>query len=319
MKHMTMAPYGMVAILAAGAAVAAQEVGTSQTAERRTLLAQRLSEVQTMAVESRITRGAPYSAETVTDSLQVLADGTRIATKSVSRIYRDSQGRTRRERIDSASGNVINVSISDPVDESTYVLDPRTKTAFRNGVVVAWSSGQVNGSVEPGSSGVVVASRMSDGSTRVEATDGTATGGARVGGARAGGAEIRERSPGVATGGGRGREDGTGMRVTGSQIVSEDLGQQMMEGVLATGKRTKTVIPVGAIGNDQPIEIVTEEWMSPELGVLVMTKHNDPRSGVTSYNLTNIIRAEQPHSLFEIPADYELKNSVIRRQSPSMH
>ena len=342
MRHTMMAPLGMVAVLAAGAAVAGQEVGTSQTAERRTLLAQRLSEVQTMAVESRITRGAPYSGETVTESLQVLADGNRIATKSVSRIYRDSQGRTRRERLD-PSGNVINVNISDPVAESTYVLDPRTKTAFRNGIVVAWARGQVSGSVEPGSNGVVVATRMPDGSTKVEAGDGTATAGARVGGA-----EIKERTATASVGGGRGRAEGSGAGrggggvggsfervpgpehaewttaiayppVAGSQTLTEDLGQQMMEGVVATGKRTKTVIPVGMIGNDQPIEIVTEQWMSPELSVLIMTKHNDPRSGVTSYSLTNIIRGEQPHSLFEIPSDYELKDSVIRRQSPSMH
>jgi hypothetical protein len=335
MKHTTMAA---VAILVAGTAVAAQETGAGQSAERRELLAQRLSEVQTMAVESRITRGAPYSGETVTDSLQVLADGTRIVKKSVSRIYRDSQGRTRRERVDPASGNVVSITISDPVAESTYVLDPQTKTAFRNGVVVAWSRGQVNGSVEPGGPGVVVATRMPDGSTKVETGDGTTTGGARVGGA-----EINERTA-VTVGGGRGRGDGSGAGrggsggvgggfgpvtgelasaitsspIPGAKTSTEDLGQQMMEGVLATGKRTVTVIPTGVIGNDQPIEILAEQWMSPELSVLVMTKHSDPRSGVTTYNLTNIIRSEQPQSLFEVPADYTLKNSVIRRQSPSM-
>ncbi len=323
MRHRT--TMAAIAILAAGAAVAGQEG-----------LVQRRTQAQTMAVESRITRGAPYSGETVTESLQVLADGNRIAKKSVSRIYRDSQGRTRREHLD-ASGNVDGISISDPVAESSYVLDPLTKMAFRNGVVVAWSSGEVSASVEPGSGGVVVATRMPDGSTKVEAGDSAGTG------AR-GGAEVKERTA-VTVAGARGRGAGAGAggggisgsfdRITtaehaewatgivyppmpGAKSTTEDLGQQMMEGVVATGKRTTTVIPVGVIGNDQPIEILTEQWMSPELRVLIMTKHSDPRSGVTSYSLTNIVRSEQPHSLFEVPADYTLKDSVIRRQSPSM-
>ena len=49
--------------------------------------------------KSRFTTGAPYSGEAVTETTQMLADGNRIARKSVTRIYRDSEGRTRRETI----------------------------------------------------------------------------------------------------------------------------------------------------------------------------------------------------------------------------
>src|SRR3954452_14593211 len=42
-------------------------------------------------------KNAPYSAEAVTEMTQKLADGNRIATKSTSTMYRDSEGRTRRE------------------------------------------------------------------------------------------------------------------------------------------------------------------------------------------------------------------------------
>ena len=52
-----------------------------------------------MAVEARVTPGKPYSAEAVTESTQVLADGNRIVRKSTTRMYRDSEGRTRREQI----------------------------------------------------------------------------------------------------------------------------------------------------------------------------------------------------------------------------
>ena len=57
------------------------------------------------------------------------------------------------------------------------------------------------------------------------------------------------------------------------------LGQQVVEGVLATGTRTTTTLPAGTIGNEQPIVVLSEQWFSEELKVLVMTKHSDPRSG----------------------------------------
>jgi hypothetical protein len=88
------------------------------------------------------------------------------------------------------------------------------------------------------------------------------------------------------------------------QVTRQDLGQRMIEGVNALGTRTTTTIPTGAIGNEQPIRIVSEEWFAPDLQVLVMTKHSDPRSGETTYMLSNIIRAEPDRSLFEVPADY---------------
>ena len=106
----------------------------------------------------------------------------------------------------------------------------------------------------------------------------------------------------------------SGLRPSSGQTTHEDLGQQTIEGVSATGTRTTTEIPAGAIGNDQPIKIVSEQWFSPELQVLVLTNHSDPRTGETTYRLTGIVRAEPARSLFDLPPDYTLKESVIRRQ-----
>ena len=82
---------------------------------------------------------------------------------------------------------------------------------------------------------------------------------------------------------------------------------------MATGTRTTTVIPAGAIGNEQPIRIVSEQWFSPDLELLVLTRHSDPRTGDTTYRLTNIVRGDPDRSLFEVPADYTVKESGIRR------
>ena len=125
-----------------------------------------------IAVEARVTPGVPYSAEAVTESVQVLSDGNRIARKNVTRIYRDSEGRTRREQI-GTSGEADSITISDPVSESAYVLIPKTKLAYRNGVVMVSGRGSASATVEPGSSSVVVATRTPDGNAKVTAYEWT--------------------------------------------------------------------------------------------------------------------------------------------------
>ena len=80
-----------------------------------------------------------------------------------------------------------------------------------------------------------------------------------------------------------------------------------------TGRRSTTTIKAGAIGNELPITITSEEWTSPDLSVLVMTRRNDPRMGDSSYRLTNIVRAEPDSALFQVPADYSVRETGIRR------
>jgi len=89
--------------------------------------------------------------------------------------------------------------------------------------------------------------------------------------------------------------------------VKEQLGKQTIEGVEAEGTRTTVTIPAGEIGNERAIEIVSERWYSPELQLVVMTRHSDPRFGETTYKLTNVNRAEPAKSLFEVPAGYTVK------------
>jgi hypothetical protein len=91
------------------------------------------------------------------------------------------------------------------------------------------------------------------------------------------------------------------------------LEHKTIEGVAVDGRKTTTVIPAGRIGNEQPITITSEEWRSPELNILVLTKHSDPRSGDSSYRLVNIIRAEPDRSLFMVPPDYTVKETGIRK------
>src|SRR5579871_5184856 len=59
----------------------------------------------------KMVKGRPYSAQAVNESVQTLADGNRIVNSSSSMLYRDSQGRERREQ--SVGGSVRTIFISD--------------------------------------------------------------------------------------------------------------------------------------------------------------------------------------------------------------
>jgi hypothetical protein len=86
--------------------------------------------------------------------------------------------------------------------------------------------------------------------------------------------------------------------------VVEDLGSQFINGVSALGVRITTTIPVGAIGNDQELKSVTERWYSNDIHALVKTVTTDPRTGVNTNELTNIVRAAPDPALFQVPAGF---------------
>jgi hypothetical protein len=86
-----------------------------------------------------------------------------------------------------------------------------------------------------------------------------------------------------------------------------DLGEKTLNGVLAKGTRTIMIIPVSAVGNAHEIKVIDERWYSDELGALVTSRTSDPRFGVTSYELTDIVQSDPDESLFQVPSDYVLK------------
>ena len=102
-----------------------------------------------------------------------------------------------------------------------------------------------------------------------------------------------------------------------TDVRTEQLGEKEIEGVRAEGTRTVMTIPAGAIGNELPIEVVSERWYSPDLQVVVMSRRFDPRFGETIYRLTNIVRVEPPADLFEVPEGFRTDEGpglVFRRK-----
>jgi len=225
--------------------------------------------------------GAPYSATITNESIQTLADGNRIVQSSTGTIARDSQGRTRQDAPLPMIGNLAAanaphlVFIRDPVAQTSLMLNLTEKIAQKMPAAppLPGSLGEAAG---PGP--VVI--QMGSGAGPIGPPPGPpAT------------AFFIQRNPGS------NNQD---------QEMTEVLGSQTMAGVLVNGVRTTHTIPAGQIGNDKPIQIVTEVWTSPDLQTIVYSKRSDPRMGDQTFQLTNIQRTEPDPSLFAIPADFKL-------------
>jgi hypothetical protein len=323
----------------------------------------------------------PYSADSITESTQVLADGNRITHKNQARVYRDSQGRTRREQtmgslgvFQAPSTPITTITINDPVAGTTYFLDPAAHTARRLQRFRLELGGGASG-------GTMTFERAvpppGDEPSVVGATAGAlplpfpppaafepgapARGGVQIRGvARADAlfgvsgidranleAELEARKQelnGLRERYGNDHPDvqrvqrvvdsltsviaktptsaGAGVptarldnppatavaRAFGpSESATEDLGEQVLEGVLAHGTRETSTIPAGALGNERAIVITSERWYSADIDAVVSSKTSDPRFGETSYELVNVVRTEPAPDLFTLPPGYELQ------------
>jgi hypothetical protein len=271
--------------------------------------------------DGKTVKNAPYSADAVTETVQVLSDGNRIVRRTNSTVYRDSEGRTRSEQTLTGIGPfpvagdpVRTISISDPVSGFSYVLDERGKVARK-----MYKQKFFYRSTKPGSEDVVV--MAPGGATTVHGKAGIAPGkdvrviemssATAASAPGTGGVAVAASGSGVAVAGTRVIADGPVTRAFGEAPKTESLGTQMIEGVSAEGTRTTVTIPAGQIGNERPIEIVSERWYSPELQVVVLSKRNDPMTGDMTYKLTNINRNEPVRSLFEVPGDFKIEESPV--------
>ena len=240
--------------------------------------------------DGKVVKGAPYSGQAVTETTQILGDGNRIVNKSTAAVYRDKDGRTRREQTIATIGPFASelpqlISINDPVAGVNYVLEPATHIARKmkamqfeyklnpndeKGVLRDKREGLPDVPPEPLALQVRTAAGIPGPGLTMELRD---------------------------------TQDGTGKQ--------ESLGKETIQGVQAEGTRTTITIPAGQIGNERTIEIISERWYSPELQTVVMTKHSDPRFGETTYRLTKISRSEPDASLFQVPSDYRITEAPL--------
>ncbi|HYL84712.1 MAG TPA: hypothetical protein VE263_10800 [Candidatus Angelobacter sp.] len=88
----------------------------------------------------KVVTGAPFSAVALSETTQTLADGNHITRKTQTSLFRDSQGRFRKEGTVPAFGPLASagqpksfVFVSDPVAGSNFLLHPENKTAETTG------------------------------------------------------------------------------------------------------------------------------------------------------------------------------------------
>ncbi len=94
---------------------------------------------------------------------------------------------------------------------------------------------------------------------------------------------------------------------TTDNVNREQLGTKPISGLQAQGTRVTRTIPAGKIGNEKPIQVVTERWYSTDLQLPIATTHTDPMMGTMTSNLTNINRSAPDASLFQVPSDYTVE------------
>jgi hypothetical protein len=223
-------------------------------------------------------KGSPFCANVTTEHTQTFADGNRIHTNENSTVCRDSEGRTRRE----ASLNLLGVgpqasapklvTILDPVGGVRYMLDAEHKIAHKMPFPPPGGPGSDAG-LPPKGEQVFVMRSVAGGAGSVSTNMIY----------RKAGTDSNEPAP-----------------------ATENLGDQNINGVNATGTRITTTIPSGKMGNDKPIIVTSERWYSADLKATVMTKHDDPWAGELKTEFTSVNTSEPDPSLFTIPSDYRI-------------
>lgn len=222
-------------------------------------------------------KNAPYSAEATTENIRILGDGNKITRATKTLLYRDGEGRTRREETSKPVGAfpitmMETITIFDPVAGYRYYLNPTAKTARRAAIPP-----QTSGNPPPAN----ISSYVFSGQTFTATASGNVL------------TEVYTQ------------------RATGYSTKSEDLSPRTIEGVAATGKSSTTTIAAGTIGNERDIVTTSETWYSKDLQMTILNKRSDPQTGNYTYQLTNIKRSEPDKSLFTVPADYKIVDSPV--------
>jgi TonB family protein len=93
----------------------------------------------------------------------------------------------------------------------------------------------------------------------------------------------------------------------------EEIGTDTIEGLPVGGVRVSQIYPTRSLGNDRPLTVATEYWYSPELRINLLTKRTDPRYGVQTVRVSELVRQEPDAALFAIPDDYKLLKETVQQ------
>jgi hypothetical protein len=219
--------------------------------------------------------GAPFLATVKWTLDQQLADGNAIHAVKLTRLARDSAGRTRFENpmgCDRGEDGQLHAR----TDITLY--DPATKTT------TVWTVGFTSEKVANVTHQPAPVARPAP--TAEEQ------------------AEVAERQ----------REAVERQKVAAAEISLDrvpqtiHLGTITIGGVSADGTRYVETISADSEGNKRTIEFVREYWRSKDLLRTVKMVMDNPMSGRSAFELQDISRQEPDASLFQVPAGYTVKD-----------
>ena len=219
-------------------------------------------------------KGLPFSADVIDETDKFLADGNHIHRESHGKIFRDSEGRSRTENgLQVPAGRITLVQVQ--------IFDP-----VQN-VLILLNPWQKLATVQ------------------------------HFGGVPAGTTQFRPAPP--AQPGARTASDRQAQVQRSTQSANdrrapsfEDLGTMEIEGFTVKGTRFTNTIPAGLKGNDQPMITTREYWSSAELQTDLLIKSFEPEFGQQVHKLLNIRTGDPDPLLFQVPADYTIKDSAQR-------
>jgi hypothetical protein len=253
----------------------------------------------------------------ISEKVQTLADGNQIASKTSTMVYRDSAGRTRQE-VRGPKGEVRRITLHDPAESVSYILDPSAKTATklvldkdigrlaaekaRAKIEQMKKDGKLTVTEQDGDGHEVIVKRIErlDGEVGKRVQEHVQIRVAQAMDAKA--VELAHVAPMIANAFGDARWSRKGS--------NKDLGSREFDGIKADGKMYSYEIPAGEIGNKNPISVSSETWYAPELQITVYSKKSDPRTGDRIFRLGNFKRQEPAASLFTVPSDYTVKDMM---------
>jgi hypothetical protein len=208
--------------------------------------------------------GAPYSGKETTVKVQTLTDGTTTRETFVELLWRDAEGRTRREMIQHTDSGLEyhSIIITDPV----------------GGMYLKWLVGYPSSRKLMHIWPVTPAQRVTAPPSPIPAS---------------------RADPGSTT-------PRPGFR-------RETLPPQEINGVYAEGTRTTHTFRLEGEISNRVIEVTNELWISPDLRIIVRHFHDDPRSGETITDVSDVVRGDPDPSLFQPPEGYE----VVDHRAPN--
>jgi hypothetical protein len=216
--------------------------------------------------------GAPYSAVATTQSTTVFSDGTHIVRGNSVRFFRDGQGRTRIERGVAADGQVLPGESNPTITINDPVSGQRYRLFPEKKLVLAFKLPAHSAT----SQDTVPASELD--------------------------------TPFALLGFGMGIGAGA---ATETSTAATSLGEKVISGLTTRGTRLVRTIPSDVLGNDRPITSTRDEWLSPDLGVVVQITEKSSIGGEVTLNLSQVVRGEPDSTLFTPPANYVLRQSSV--------